>query len=66
MDYSQLGAVQNGGMAQVAYANLILNKLPEETRESLIEDLRIYCRMDTEGLVRIVHYFTNNKELEQR
>ncbi len=61
MGYSQLGAVQDGGMAQAVYATLILNELLAETRESLIEDLRRYCRMDTEGLVKIVHYVTNSK-----
>ena len=61
MDYSRLEVIQDGSSAQAAYATLILNEVDAETRQTIVESLRLYCRMDTEGLVRIVHCFTDRR-----
>ena len=60
MDYSKLELVQDGATAQAAFATLLLDEIPAETRQAIIESLHVYCRMDTEALVRIVHFFTQN------
>lgn len=54
LDYSQLEDVQDGGQAQVAYLEAIAYDTPKERRTRLNKALHVYCRRDTEAMVRIV------------
>ncbi|WP_089956674.1 DUF2779 domain-containing protein [Limnohabitans sp. 2KL-3] len=63
LQYSQLGTVQNGGEAQLAYllaaAPLGAEKEPGQTitpaeRQQARKDLLAYCGLDTEAMVEIV------------
>ncbi|MBM4288350.1 MAG: DUF2779 domain-containing protein [Deltaproteobacteria bacterium] len=57
LDYESLDEVQDGGSAQLAYAEAIDPATPPERRQELSEKLLAYCRMDTLGLVRLVTFF---------
>lgn len=57
LDYSTLDEVQDGGMAQAAYAEAIDPATAPEHRDKLICALREYCKMDTLALVRITRFF---------
>ncbi len=57
LDYSALGEVQDGGSAQVAYAEAIANETPADRREELRHALSIYCGLDTMAMVRLARFF---------
>ena len=52
--YSDLGDVQDGLMAQSAYLNILSGKLSTKERDSLIEDMREYCKLDTYAMLAII------------
>ena len=60
LDYSKLGEVQEGSMAQTAYLEAIDPETPPERREKLVNSLREYCKMDTLALVRIARFFASS------
>jgi hypothetical protein len=49
--------VGNGGMAQEAFAEIMLTDTTPERRDQLRNALLIYCERDTLAMVRIAHYF---------
>lgn len=49
--------VANGGMAQEAFAEIMLHETLPERRQQLHDALLLYCERDTLAMVRIVHYF---------
>ena len=56
LDYGTLGAVQDGGGAQVAYRELIRADTLPERKDILARGLRDYCALDTFGLVRVARH----------
>lgn len=56
LDYSNLGEVQNGGMAQTAYLEIIAPSTGKERRDMLITDLLRYCERDTMAMVRLTRF----------
>lgn len=56
LGYSGLPYVSDGGTAQLAYFTIIDSTTREERRAELIEALRVYCRRDTEAMVRLAHH----------
>lgn len=62
LDYSTLGEVQDGGMAQAAYAEAIDPATAPERRDELIRALREYCKTDTLALVRITRFFAGTRQ----
>ena len=54
LHYSDLGAVQNGLMAQSAYLDITGDKLTAEERQSLCDDMLEYCKLDTYAMLAIV------------
>lgn len=50
--YQELDAVQNGGEAMTAYANL--SKLDEMEKEKMRNALLVYCKLDTLAMVRVL------------
>jgi len=52
--YSDLGAVQDGLMAQSAYLEIISGKLSKENKASLTADMLAYCKLDTYAMLAIV------------
>lgn len=54
LSYADLGAVQDGLMAQSAYHEIISGKLSAAEKEALIMDMRDYCRLDTYAMLAIV------------
>lgn len=57
LDYSALDEVQDGGSAQLAYAEAIANETPADRREELRRALSIYCSLDTMAMVRLAQFF---------
>jgi Domain of unknown function(DUF2779) len=57
LSYENLGEVQEGGGAQVAYLEMIDPATAQERRAQLEKSLRDYCGRDTLALVRIVRAF---------
>ena len=49
--------VANGGMAQEAFAEIMLLETLLERRQQLHNALLLYCERDTLAMVRIAHYF---------
>ncbi|MGB5275627.1 MAG: DUF2779 domain-containing protein [Gammaproteobacteria bacterium] len=54
MRYADLGAVQDGLMAQSAYLDITAGKLSAKQTEALCADLREYCKLDTYAMLAIV------------
>ncbi len=54
LSYSTLGEVQEGSLAQEAYAEAISPDTMQERKEELRKGLLAYCEMDTLAMVRIV------------
>lgn len=57
LDYKQLDEVQDGGMAQAAYLEIIHPDVAEERRNKLESSLLEYCKLDTLAMVRVAHFF---------
>jgi hypothetical protein len=64
LDYGQLDEVQDGGMAQSAYQEMIRPDTPEERRARLAASLREYCKLDTLAMVRVARFFEGRCEAE--
>jgi len=56
LDYANLGEVNDGGMAQTAYLEVIDPATDKERRETLIADLLRYCERDTLAMVRLARF----------
>ena len=54
LDYSDLGEVRDGLMAQRAYLDITAGRLTITQKEALCADLRDYCTLDTYAMVAIV------------
>lgn len=57
LDYKQLQDVQDGGMAQAAYLEMIHPEVPAERRTQLATALLEYCKLDTLAMVRVARFF---------
>lgn len=57
--YSDLGDVQDGLMAQSAYHEIISGKLSKAEQDSLIEDMKEYCKLDTYAMLAIIDKVTD-------
>lgn len=65
LDYSRLDEVQDGGMAQGAYLEMIHPEAPDDRRTKLATSLLAYCKLDTLAMVRVARFFEgreNNAE----
>ncbi|MHB8493734.1 MAG: DUF2779 domain-containing protein [Casimicrobiaceae bacterium] len=60
LDYANLTEVADGGAAQLAYLEMVDPQAPQERKDALERALRIYCRRDTEGMVRITRRLAMN------
>jgi len=49
--------VADGGMAMVAFAEMIDEKTASERAEQLRESLLLYCERDTVAMLKLAHYF---------
>jgi hypothetical protein len=58
LDYANLDEVADGTSAQLAYLEMVDPATADERRTRLAAALRVYCRRDTEGMVRIVQHLT--------
>jgi len=58
LDYADLGEVQDGMAAGVAYLEMIDANTDAARARQLAADLRAYCARDTEALVELVKFFT--------
>ncbi len=56
LDYQALGEVQDGTAAQRAYGEIIDLATTAGRRNTLIQDLRDYCRLDTMAMVRLAGF----------
>ena len=54
LHYSDLGEVQDGTQAQVAYLEMISGNLSPYEKDALYKDLKDYCQLDTKAMVTIV------------
>jgi hypothetical protein len=57
LDYRNLKDVADGGGAQLAYLEVIAPETPVARKDELTRALHVYCRRDTEGMVRIAQFF---------
>ena len=62
LDYANLDEVADGGSAQLAYLEMVHAETAAERRMRVADALRIYCRRDTLGMVRIAQHFLTTKE----
>jgi uncharacterized protein DUF2779 len=53
LDYAELEGVAEGGQASEAYLEILSPDTPAERREALVEELLIYCKLDTRAMVRL-------------
>ena len=60
LDYADL-EINDGGLASVAYAEIINSETPDDRRNQLRENLLAYCRRDTEAEVRLFEVLTGIK-----
>jgi len=58
LDYTDLGEVQDGMAAGVAYLEMIDANIDAARAQKLATDLRAYCERDTEALVELVKFFS--------
>ncbi len=56
LDYANLDHVQDGGMAGIAYMEILDPNTSAERRQELIRGLLEYCKQDTLGLVRVARF----------
>jgi hypothetical protein len=57
MDYAQLEGIREGTAASDGFIEAIAPETTPERKAELDEQLRRYCRFDTEAMVEIVRYF---------
>jgi hypothetical protein len=57
MDYGNLTDVADGGGAQLAYLEIIAPETSVTRKDELTRALHVYCRRDTDGMVRIAQFF---------
>ncbi len=62
LDYAHLDHVQDGGMAEIAYMEILGPNTSAEHRQELIQGLREYCKRDTLGLVMIARFFQERRQ----
>lgn len=62
LDYSLLDEVQDGGMAQGAYLEMIDPETPDDRRVKLASSLREYCKLDTFAMVRVARFFEGRED----
>ena len=63
LDYATVGEVRDGGDAQSAYIEIIDPATPNMRRETLTEDLKKYCALDTLAMVRLVRFLAGTARL---
>jgi hypothetical protein len=56
LDYANLDEVADGTSAQLAYLEMVDAGTGNERRTRLADAFRVYCRRDTDGMVRIAQY----------
>lgn len=61
MDYETLTGVKDGGMAMEAYVEAIDPETRSERKAEIEKELREYCAMDTEAMIRIWEVFAGRK-----
>jgi hypothetical protein len=61
MDYDTLTGVKDGGMAMEAYVEAIAPGTSAQRKAEIDTELREYCAMDTEAMVRIWEVFAGRK-----
>jgi hypothetical protein len=57
MDYETLSGVKDGGMAMEAYIEAIATGASLDRKDAIGRELRDYCALDTEAMMRIWQYF---------
>ena len=57
LDYSELEEIQEGNAASSGYLEAIAGDTSDGRRREISRQLRAYCRLDTEAMVRLVNYF---------
>ncbi|MDD9810489.1 MAG: DUF2779 domain-containing protein [Gammaproteobacteria bacterium] len=62
LDYADLGEVQDGGAAGIAFLEMIGPQTDASRARQLAVDLRAYCERDTEALVELVQFFSAEKQ----
>ncbi|MDD9850954.1 MAG: DUF2779 domain-containing protein [Gammaproteobacteria bacterium] len=61
LNYSDLGEVQDGNAAGRAYLEMTCPDTKTSRAQSLANNLRTYCKRDTEALVAVVEFFSTEK-----
>ena len=61
LSYQDLDEIQDGMAASKAYLEAINPATPEARRAELKQELLDYCRLDTEAMVRLVHFFEHGE-----
>ena len=61
LDYETLTGVKDGGMAMEAYVEAIDPETRSERKAEIEKELREYCAMDTEAMIRIWEVFAGRK-----
>jgi hypothetical protein len=60
MDYAKLEGIQEGMGASAAYLEAIDPETSTARKEEIREELLMYCKHDTEAMVRLVGFFAKN------
>ncbi len=56
LDYANLEHIQDGGMAEQAYLEILSPETSDQRRNELISGLREYCKQDTLAMVRLANF----------
>jgi hypothetical protein len=54
--YERLGAVREGGSAQLAYFEAVQAGTPADRRQSIGDDLLSYCKLDTWAMIAVARF----------
>lgn len=63
--YSRLDEVQDGGMAQGAYLEMIHPEALDDRRTKLASSLLEYCKLDTLAMVRVARFFEGRESIAE-
>ena len=62
--YDELDGISDGGMAMEAYVEAIDPGTPAERKGEIERELKVYCALDTEAMLRVWEVFGGAEDLK--
>ncbi|HWS65774.1 MAG TPA: hypothetical protein VN325_23690 [Steroidobacteraceae bacterium] len=60
--YEELTGIKDGGMAMEAYVEAVDSGTPVERKKEIERELKAYCALDTEAMIRIWEVFGGRRK----